>query len=76
MVAVDAKTMKRPLLMILDWELAPLAGVTPSGVETRDVMPWQLVTLAKQTLRRKISAALLGSGAVAPRLEAVEVKET
>lgn len=40
-VAVEANTMNCPVLEIDDSELAPSAGVTPSGVEIRVVLAVQ-----------------------------------
>ena len=66
--------MNCPVLEIEDSELAPSAGVTPSGVEISVVLAVQV--LSTQVLRWKISCAPLGFGAVAPRFDAVDVNET
>ena len=80
LVELDAKATKRPSLEIAASALAPSAGVTPSGVETRFVAGTQVLPLAEivvtQVERSKISAALLGLGAVAPRLLAEEANAT
>ena len=66
--------MNRPVLEIDDSELAPSAGVTPSGVDTRVVLGVQV--FAMQVLRSKISCAPSGFGAVAPKFVAADVNET
>src|ERR1700735_1808 len=66
--------MNCPVLEIEDSELAPSAGVTPSGVETRVVLAVQV--LSTHVLRWNISCAPFGFGAVAPRFDAVDVNET
>ena len=63
-----------------DWPLAPSAGVAPSGVEINVVTDRQvlfvLVMVVIQVPRSNTSDKELGFGAVAPRFDAVEVKET
>jgi len=63
-----------------DCTLGPSAGVVPSGVEISVVTPTQvlvvLVIVVMQVPRSKISDWALGFGAVDPRFDAVEVKET
>ena len=69
-----------PQFEMLDSSLAPSAGVAPSGVEARVVIGTQVfvveVIVVTQVLRSKISEAPDGFGAVAPRFEASDVKET
>jgi hypothetical protein len=73
-VAAEAKATKRPSAVIEELELAPLAGVTPSGVEMRFVTPVQTEALKAQ-VREKISCSPLGFGAFVPRLFAEEVND-
>jgi hypothetical protein len=79
-VPVDEKATKRPSLEIVGSMLAPSAGVTPSGVETRFVAGTQVLPLVPivvtQVDRSKISLAPPGLGAVAPRLLAEEANAT
>ncbi len=67
--------MKRPVLEIAVCVLAPFAGVTPSGVDTRSVCPVHVEACVAH-VRENASANPLGFGAVAPRLFAVETKTT
>lgn len=67
--------MKRPVLEIAVCVLAPFAGVTPSGVDTRSVCPVHVVACVAH-VRENASANPLGFGAVAPRFVAVETKAT
>jgi hypothetical protein len=68
------------LSAISDCELAPSAGVTPSGVETRSVNGvHELVVLPKEVThvyRTKISCEPDGLGAVAPRFVAEDANDT
>src|SRR5579864_118388 len=65
--------MKRPLeAEVAVCVLAPFAGVTPSGVETRSVSPVHVVTNVAH-VRVNASASPLGFGAVAPRFRAVDM---
>jgi hypothetical protein len=64
--------MKRPLEPeVAVCVLAPFAGVTPSGVETRSVSPVHVVTTVAH-VRVNASANPLGFGAVAPRFRAFD----
>lgn len=74
-VAVDANATNRPVGEMADCTFVPLAGVAPSGVETSDVCPAQVLAL-KVHPRTKTSDRPPGLGAVASRFLAVEVKET
>ena len=69
-----------PQFEMLDWSLAPSAGVVPSCVETRVVTGTQVLVVEEsvvtQVERSKISEAPDGLGAVAPKFVASEVKET
>ena len=64
----------------VDSKLGPSAGVVPSGVEISVVTCTQvlvvLVIVVTQVPRSNISDWPLGFGAVDPRFEEVEVKET
>jgi hypothetical protein len=71
---VEANATNWPVLEIDDSELAPSAGVTPSGVEIRIVLAVQV--FETHVLRWKISFVPLGFGAVAPRFDAIDVNET
>jgi hypothetical protein len=75
-VAVEAKATKRPSCEIAGWTLAPLAGVTPSGVEMRVVAIAQPAAAVTHVDVSKTSCAPLGLGAVAPRFVAVDSNET
>ena len=79
-VPVEENATKRPSLEIAGSMLAPSAGVTPSGVETRFVAGTQVLPLVPIVVthveRSKISAAPLGLGAVAPRLLAEDANAT
>jgi hypothetical protein len=75
-VPADVNAMKRPVVPeTAVCVLAPLAGVTPSGVETRSVSPIQVVIDVAQ-VRVNASASPLGFGAVAPRFRAVDTNAT
>lgn len=69
-----------PQFEMLDWSLAPSAGVVPSGVETKVVNVAQVFVgeaiVVMQVLRSKISEAPCGFCAVAPRFDASDVNET
>lgn len=70
----EVKAMKRPFEPeVAVCMLAPFAGVTPSGVDTRSVSPVHVVSSVAH-VREKTSANPLGLGAVAPRFRAVDTK--
>jgi hypothetical protein len=71
---VDANAINLPVLEIEDSELAPSAGVTPSGVDIRVV--FAVHSSVKHVLRSKISSAPFELGAVAPKFVATDVNET
>jgi hypothetical protein len=71
-VPIDVNAIKRPFVPeTAVCVLAPFAGVTPSGVDTRSVCPVQEVNCVAH-VRVKTSARPLGFGAVAPRFRAVD----
>jgi hypothetical protein len=71
-VPAEVKAMKRPFVPeVAVWVLAPFAGVTPSGVDTRSVSPVHVVSSIAH-VRENTSANPLGFGAVAPRFRAVD----
>jgi hypothetical protein len=71
-VPAEVNAMKRPFVPeIAVCVLAPFAGVTPSGVDTRSVSPVQVV-ISVAHVRENTSASPLGLGAVAPRFRAVD----
>jgi len=64
--------MKRPFAPeVAVCVLAPFAGVTPSGVDTRSVSPVHVVSRVAH-VRENTSASPFGFGAVAPRFCAVD----
>lgn len=71
-VPADVNAMNRPFVPeTAVCVLAPLAGVTPSGVDTRSVSPVHVVTNVAH-VRVNASARPLGFGAVAPRFRAAD----
>jgi hypothetical protein len=71
-VPAEVKAMKRPFVPeVAVCVLAPFAGVTPSGVDTRSVSPAHVVSSVAH-VRENTSASPLGFGAVAPRFRAVD----
>lgn len=71
-VPAEVKAMKRPFVPeVAVCVLAPFAGVTPSGVDTRSVSPVHVVSSVAH-VRENTSANPLGFGAVAPRFRAVD----
>lgn len=71
-VPTEVKAMKRPSVPeVAVCVLAPFAGVTPSGVDTRSVSPVHVVSNVAH-VRENTSASPLGLGAVAPRFRAVD----
>ena len=73
-VPVEANATNLPVLEIEDSELAPSAGVTPSGVDIRVV--FAVHSSVRQVLRSKTSCAPSELGAVAPRFVATDVNDT
>ena len=72
LVPAEVKAMKRPFVPeVAVCVLAPFAGVTPSGVDTRSVSPVHVVSSVAH-VRENTSASPLGFGAVAPRFRAVD----
>lgn len=71
-VPAEVKEMKRPFVPeVAVCVLAPFAGVTPSGVDTRSVSPVHVV-ISVAHVRENTSASPFGFGAVAPRFRAVD----
>ena len=72
-VPAEVKAMKRPFVPeVAVWVLAPFAGVTPSGVDTRSVSPVHVVSSVAH-VRENTSANPPGLGAVAPKFRAVDM---
>jgi hypothetical protein len=73
-VPVDANTINRPVFEIEDSELAPSAGVSPSGVDIRVVLA--VHSSVRHVLRSNTSWSPNVLGALAPRFVATDVNET